>query len=114
MYRSPLLLALLALCPMLPAESSRKSTTPAYTAASVFTEGDPEGSVPRRPGGATLQKDPRRRGGKGGGLWAPAWGEPGPAVVVGQINMLAAQMLPLGDLRFLVGGKTLDSASTAY
>ena len=35
MYRSSLLLAALALCPMLPAESSRKSTTPAYTAASV-------------------------------------------------------------------------------
>jgi len=35
MYRYSLLLAVLALCPMLPAESSRKSTAPAYTAASV-------------------------------------------------------------------------------
>src|SRR5437879_1818863 len=35
MYRSSMLVALLALCPMLPAESSRKSTTPAYTAASI-------------------------------------------------------------------------------
>ena len=35
MYRYSLLLAVLTLCPMLPAESSRKSTAPAYTAASV-------------------------------------------------------------------------------
>jgi len=35
MHRYSLLLAVLALCPVLPAESSRKSTTPAYTAASV-------------------------------------------------------------------------------
>lgn len=35
MYRSLCLLAVLAVCPTLPAESSRKSTTPAYTAAGV-------------------------------------------------------------------------------
>ena len=217
MYRSPLLLALLALCPTLPAESSRKSTTPAYAAASVVNSATslPDALAPNaiatiygtdlsygtnqassanifnhmlpevlagvrvyvgrysaslyyvsprqinfvmpalrsgdwdlyvaregtagpqvritlrdvgpglyqwEPGmiasthadGSNITKDHPAHGGETVVLYGTGLGETEPAVVVGQINMVAAQMLRLSDLRIVVGGKTLDSASTAY
>jgi len=47
-------------------------------------------------------------------LWGTGLGETEPAVVVGQINMVAAQMLRLSDLRIVVEGKTLDRATIDY
>jgi uncharacterized protein (TIGR03437 family) len=217
MYRSSLLLAVLALCPMLPAESSRKSTTPAYTAASVVNSATntTDAMAPNAIGtiyGTDLSYEtdqassanivnqmlpevlagvrvyvgrysaslyyvsprqinflmPDLRSGTwdfyvaregtagphvritvrdvGPGLyqWEPGWiasthadagnitkahpahagetvvlygtglGDTEPPEVVGQISMVPAQMQRLSELRVVVGGKTLDSASTAY
>jgi uncharacterized protein (TIGR03437 family) len=217
MYRFSLLLAVLALCPMLPAESSRKSTTPAYTSASVvnsatnttdalapntiatiygtdlsystdqassanivdhmlpqvlagvrlFVGGYPAGLYfvsPRQvnfvipelraggwdvyvaregtagphvrvtvrdvgpglyqwePGliasthadGNNITKDHPAHAGETVVLYGTGLGDTEPPEIVGQVNMVAAQMQRLNDLRVVVGGKTLDSASTEY
>jgi uncharacterized protein (TIGR03437 family) len=206
MCRSSLLLAVLALSPILPAESSRKSTAPAYTVASVVNSAtnttdalapntiatiygtdlsystDQASSAnivdhmlphvlagvhfvsPRQinfvipelrtggwdvyvaregtagphvrvtvrdvgpglyqwePGliasthadGSNITKDHPAHAGETVVLYGTGLGDTEPPEIVGQVNMVAAQMQRLNDLRVVVGGKTLDSASTEY
>jgi uncharacterized protein (TIGR03437 family) len=217
MYRYSLLLALLTLCPMLPAESSRKSTAPAYTAASVVNSatnladalapnaiatiygadlcygtsqassanivnrmlpsvlagvrvyvggypaslyyvsprqinflipevrpGDMDFFIAREgtagphvritvrdvgPGlyqweqgmiasthadGSNITKDHPAHAGETVVLYGTGLGDTEPAQLVGQISMVGAQMQRLSDLRVVVGGKILDSASIDY
>ena len=64
--------------------------------------------------GSNITKDHPARGGETVVLWGTGLGETEPAVVVGQINMVAAQMLRLSDLRIVVEGKTLDRATIDY
>jgi uncharacterized protein (TIGR03437 family) len=64
--------------------------------------------------GSLITKDHPAHAGETVVLYGTGLGDTEPAEVVGQINMVPAQMQRLSDLRVVVGGTSLDSASIAY
>jgi len=64
--------------------------------------------------GSIITKDHSARAGETVVLYGTGLGETVPAEVVGQFNMVAAQIQRLSDLRVIIGGETLDSARIQY
>jgi uncharacterized protein (TIGR03437 family) len=64
--------------------------------------------------GSIISKDQPAHAGETVVLYGTGLGNTVPMEVVGQFNMVAAQIQRLSDLRVMVGGATLDSASIEY
>ncbi len=64
--------------------------------------------------GSVITKDHPAHAGETVVLYGTGLGDTVPAEVVGQFNMVAAQIQRLSDLRVIVGGAPLDSASIEY
>jgi uncharacterized protein (TIGR03437 family) len=64
--------------------------------------------------GSIITKDDPARAGETVVLYGTGLGDTVPVEVVGQFNMVAAQIQRLSDLRVTVGGATLNSASIQY
>ena len=64
--------------------------------------------------GSIITKDHPAHGGETVVLYGTGLGHTKPVVAVGEFSMVAAQMQRLRDLRVIVGGTTLDTASIHY